>query len=301
MLTENGQILLKEPYRATKINRQLSKCRILLPGFNSAHGNLQLSFIHFGPGRYEAGSGAKPHQHEMLQVQYVVCGNFLFAIGQTSYPMHSGDGLIIPPGCIHNWQCYQTGVLVGLQMHGMVNRREPTQSIPAYSFCGDNIAEEFGRLMRFVLFEENPWQVEKTAFLLGSWLTEVLTAICPDEQKDNHNAETHDEIMYRRIYDFLESNYKLPISLDDIGMEVGCSPRHLNRIFQQRSNESVYQALIRIRLDRARHILVNHSTPSVKATAYECGFNHPAYFTAKYRERFGETPTTTIKNWCKFF
>jgi transcriptional regulator GlxA family with amidase domain len=57
------------------------------------------------------------------------------------------------------------------------------------------------------------------------------------------------------IYRFLWSNYNHPIGLADLATAVAYSPAYLCRHFRQKTGETPFQALRRIRLEVAKRLL----------------------------------------------
>lgn len=87
--------------------------------------------------------------------------------------------------------------------------------------------------------------------------------------------------------EFLEANLGLPVRLKDIAVELGVSVRHLSRLYRKHRSEGIVEALSRLRLERAHHLLRTHPD----TVGYECGFSSCAYFTARYRKAFGRLPS----------
>ena len=52
-----------------------------------------------------------------------------------------------------------------------------------------------------------------------------------------------------------------------------------------------------VRLDLARMDLKNKNNTTVTEIAMNCGFNHLSKFSIKYKERFGELPSETLRSY----
>ncbi|PCI95524.1 hypothetical protein COB11_01955 [Candidatus Aerophobetes bacterium] len=88
---------------------------------------------------------------------------------------------------------------------------------------------------------------------------------------------------------YIDENYGEKITVDQLA-EIACySPFHFHRVFQSVVNESVYQYVKRIRLDRAARKLA-YSKANVTSIALESGFDTPSSFTKAFRKHKGDTP-----------
>ena len=88
-----------------------------------------------------------------------------------------------------------------------------------------------------------------------------------------------------RMRDHLDS----PISPMIIAQDLGISTRQLERLFGKYLNASPKKYYMEMRLERARHLLVQ-TEMSILDVALACGFESPGHFARVYRTAFGVTP-----------
>ena len=67
------------------------------------------------------------------------------------------------------------------------------------------------------------------------------------------------------------------------------SRRQFERLFRQQMGRSPVRYYLEIRLDRARHLLVQSSMPVVEV-AVACGFVSASHFSKCYRELYNRSP-----------
>ena len=102
--------------------------------------------------------------------------------------------------------------------------------------------------------------------------------------------------LVRRAESYLEANAVSPIGISDVVRECGCSRRALFSAFQRDRGYTPMQFLAMCRLDLARNALRTASvSDTVASIAHACGFLHAGRFSQLYRQRFGETPSETIR------
>jgi len=91
------------------------------------------------------------------------------------------------------------------------------------------------------------------------------------------------------IIEYMEANIAEPLQLIDIADYVGLSRRQIERLFQQHMGRSPARYYLEIRLDRARHLLIQTTMPVVDV-AIACGFISASHFSKCYREMYGKSP-----------
>jgi AraC-like DNA-binding protein len=80
------------------------------------------------------------------------------------------------------------------------------------------------------------------------------------------------------------------VSAADLAAACGCSPRHFSRLFLRRFGVSLRKRQTEVRLKRAGRLLTETAQP-VAAVAAACGYPHLSVFNARFKRRFGTTPS----------
>lgn len=101
----------------------------------------------------------------------------------------------------------------------------------------------------------------------------------------------------RRAVAFIDDNAHLDISLADIAAAVHVTPRALQYMFRnhRQSTPLDYLRLVRMYRARAELVAANPGVATVNEIARRWGFAHAGRFARRYRERFGESPHTTLR------
>lgn len=244
------------------------------------------------------------HQHPEMQLEFILDGEFTFEIEDNKIPLSPYDALFIPPHVPHTWRCKDRGAMIGViveisgpdtgtyvqkMKESALNPSPEVRSAPACRYIHEiinSMQDSAGKL----------WAVEKLSMLVELWLLELLrdefekirwtsTGRSVIKVPRERSRESADNIMH-----FLENNYMHPVNLNNIMLHIGLSARHANRIFKDRYNETISQALMRIRLDHALKQLQAEPNVPIKTVAYNTGFASTSYFTRCFREAFGMPP-----------
>lgn len=89
----------------------------------------------------------------------------------------------------------------------------------------------------------------------------------------------------------MERNIENTLSIPQLAASVGVSRRQLERLFLEKTKSSPALAYRRVRLERARHLLLQTKAPLIEI-ALEVGFENASHFARLFRKTYGESPTT---------
>lgn len=89
---------------------------------------------------------------------------------------------------------------------------------------------------------------------------------------------------------YMETNFHLDLTLENLAKIVGLSPRHFTRIFKQIYGVSPINHLLSLRMERAKQLLAAGEC-SVTQVSDLCGFKDVNYFSGFFKEKTGVTPS----------
>ena len=99
----------------------------------------------------------------------------------------------------------------------------------------------------------------------------------------------------RQALQYIESNYKKPITLDDVSEYVGFSPTYFSALFHRELSVTFKQYLTDPRLNFAVKLLITTNI-SVSDICFLSGFTNFSNFSRSFRGKFGISPTQYRKN-----
>ncbi|MCL4153065.1 UNVERIFIED_CONTAM: hypothetical protein GTU68_023529 [Idotea baltica] len=91
------------------------------------------------------------------------------------------------------------------------------------------------------------------------------------------------------IIEMMEANISEPLALTEIADFSNLSRRQIERLFRQNLGRSPARYYSELRLDRARHLLLQSNLPIVDV-AIASGFVSASHFSKCYRDQFGRSP-----------
>ena len=87
----------------------------------------------------------------------------------------------------------------------------------------------------------------------------------------------------------MENHIVDPLTLSQLALLTGISPRQLNRLFRLKLRQSTMDFYRNLRLEKARGLLMRSPLP-INQIAQATGFSSPAHFSNCFRVRYGRSP-----------
>ena len=248
------------------------------------------------------------HQHEEIQISYIINGSGKLLVGDSIHPFSAGDIFVIGSNLPHvfksiagNEDAHMLTVFFTDSTFGahffqlpyfkdlksffinaisgfkvMSNKKQLTQQILAL--------QSLQKLQRFTSFLELLEQLSKAA-------TEPLSKFIYAKTLSSNEGERLQE-----IFDFVFKNFQQPILLDDISKMAYMTPNAFCRFFKQRTNKTFFQFLIELRVEHACQLLNSKKDLNINMISDLSGFNSISNFNKKFKKIKGLTPTQYQKS-----
>lgn len=138
--------------------------------------------------------------------------------------------------------------------------------------------------------------------LARAWEQLLLTAVLalPHSKSHTLRPEHHHESspgLVRRAEEYMRAHLAEPIAIVDLLKVCGCSRSTLFLAFRSARGQTPMEFLTEQRLQRVREALrsVGRKT-TIRSVAQACGFLHAGRFAKAYAQRFGESPSDTLRS-----
>ena len=237
------------------------------------------------------GSVATQHYHNSFELYYMKSGKCSYFIHDRSYDIVSGDIILIPSGTIHRTN-------YGTKPHSrlLINFREDYVSTAVleealslgflYRNRGlSNMVEQIFSLIE----EEYNRNDDITPHALKIYTEQILLMMI--RNANTKKQEKDGNAIVEHTMRYIQQNYASDIKLSGVAKLMSVSPEHLSRIFKKETSFGFSEYLTLYRLQRAEYILMNEPGRAICDIAYACGFNDSNYFSYKFKEQYGISPS----------
>ena len=243
------------------------------------------------------------HSHDFWELMYISKKETDSFAAQWDGGAHEGEKAAIylfPPHCKHSF--HNTGrfpaqnIYVGFTftntMHSEKDGKIPfvipfsnAVSLQIQSIC-DDIAETAEGKTAEVL-RERRFEMMHALLFLTRWLTEVLGKGHDEPDNINH-------IRIAQIKETIMNNLHHYISVEELAKQLYFSPNYLGQFFRQYTGMTVKSYHNKMRMEHALNLLISTSC-SVGDIAEQLGFEGVAYFSRKFKDFYGVSPSRVMK------
>ena len=100
----------------------------------------------------------------------------------------------------------------------------------------------------------------------------------------------------RKALDYIEANYMVSISTEDIARAAGVHVGHLHRIFPEETGMTIGEYLTHLRIEKAKSLLMHTDIPNASIAA-RTGISSQQYFCRLFKKETGMSPQEYRKSY----
>lgn len=246
------------------------------------------------------------HQHAEIQLSLVVRGQGKLLIGNSIHRFQDGDFFAIGPnsphlfrsdpqaGTSHMISIFFTERTLGDGFFELSDLREirPFFEIIPDGFRPLRISEEIAEIM--VHFPK----VSKLSRIIH--FLRLLSLCVHIDKKPLTHFKYHKPTGLRTgerlqvVFDHILHNFQREIRLDTVAQLVHMTPHAFCKFFKQRTNKTLFQFLIELRIEHAGQLLHRQPDLSIAEIAEQSGFQSISNFNRKFKEIKGCNPSQYV-------
>lgn len=238
--------------------------------------------------------------NDCLCVVFVKKGNFLFDLSRDSYDMHSGHIVIDKPNYEYQLRPSLGECTIFNFTEGFYRQFVADLNLKnTFFFSNPNILS--------LLLQSNPeteylhFQIIKGIQQMGKlemdnmvleFMNMIVSAISniSIEEELNLSLNMNRLATVEMAKEYLNENFIIDISLQEISTHCCVSPFHFSRIFKKFTSYTPHQYLQNIRLKHGEMLLKNTNKP-VSEISFAAGFNSIEYFATAFRQKYKINPS----------
>lgn len=239
------------------------------------------------------------NRHNYFEGFWLLSGAADYRVGAEMYALQPGDFCLLPPLTEHNdlynqetatysslWVSYWPGsVSLGLFVYEPVGQwhmedHHFTYAPPTVGSILLTLQNEYGN--------DDSWRATAIQGLLIQLAATLLRALeSNDPSAANIVAKSH---LSYTVLRYLQEHHTEPISLRDVARAVYLSPNYVATLFKQETGSTIFEALARIRIQRAAHLLLEEQMPLARV-AKLVGYSSVDHFSRAFRRIHGLPPS----------
>lgn len=147
-----------------------------------------------------------------------------------------------------------------------------------------------GFLLKPVTTQKLEAAIRKIKILLDSQKEEV-SAFSSENTKIMSKVQIAD-----CVEQYLKANFSKQISLGDISEKMGFSADYLSHLYKKEKNLSPIKYLTMLRINHAKHLLLNYPELDIETVGQMSGYPDPVYFSKAFKKHTGVYPSQFAKN-----
>lgn len=244
------------------------------------------------------------HQHEEIQLSYIIEGEGKLIVGDTVNYYKSNDILIIGSHLPHILKS-DTNVSGRSEMLSLFFTRksfgneffdleetkilQPFFTRATHGFKATSEKEEMARLFLRLRSAEKLDQfiiLLKLLKIAASCEYHSLSSFIYNKQYSDSEGNR-----MRNIFEFTMSNFKGNITLEEVSDEANMTKNAFCKYFKKRTNKTYFQFLTELRVEHATKLLLSQNLFTIAEIAYESGFKNISNFNRQFKIIKKATPS----------
>lgn len=251
------------------------------------------------------------HSHDFIEIVFVKSGSGTHILQDIRHPLIAGDVFVIPREIKHGYCDVKDLNLINFmfQMSSIDQHFPELKRMPGFFsfFVADSASKKMkhniGRLLNLtqeelavvkdlhneILREEDEMKSGAASASLLHLMRLLIYLSRLLEEKENNPFKITEYNNLPKVYDFINNNFNKKISIDELAKIACMSKRNFQRIFMQVNNLNTSQYILKVRLEKARDLLINTSM-GVSMIAFKTGFQDGSYFAKQFKKYFSVAP-----------
>lgn len=244
------------------------------------------------------------HQHEEIQVSYIIEGEGKLIVGDTINFYKPNDILVIGSYLPHllksDTSVYKTSKMLSLfftkdSFGEKFFELEETKALQAFftrathGFKVSSDKEEMAKLFLKLRSSEKLDQFLILLELLKRASTceyKSLSSFIYDKQYTDYEGNR-----MRNIFEFTMSHFNTNITLEAVSEKANMTKNAFCKYFKKRTNKTYFQFLTELRVEHATKLLLSKNKFTIAEIAYESGFKNISNFNRQFKEIKKNTPS----------
>ena len=237
----------------------------------------------------------KLHQHEEIQLSYLLSGKGKLVVGSTITTFEPGDFIAIGSNLPHLFlslvndeESHMISIFFTKKSFGdsFFENQEMQDLLPVWEYLpfGFKVSDEKSIIKKLFLQlkNENKFQLFIKLLELLQHLTLVKKAPII-ESPHTFKINKYQGERLQVVFDYVMQNFQAEIKLEQIAEKIHMSKNAFCRFFKQRTNKTFFQFLAEIRIQHACELIREQPEISILEVASQSGYNTLSNFNRQFK------------------
>jgi len=237
-------------------------------------------------------------EHEFPDFQWIQCmsGKGKLCVNNQAYTIEQNEGFFLTPYVPHEyyplseqWEvCWVS--FNGAQINETLRTFGLLTSTKVKVTYAETLLQKLKDMILAFEAKESSSSL-KASELIYSFLLHLQNDCLLSERKTRH--EHHAQL--QPAIDYIEGSYASVVTLDAIAHSLNVTPQYTCLLFQQAFGLRPIEYVTRVRIQKAKELLIKHSQMSVSEVAALVGYENVSYFIKQFKKYENLTPTAFRK------
>ncbi len=257
---------------------------------------------------YHRGEDIALHNHDFIEIAYVVKGRGIHYLGDSQMEIEQGDYFIINTGVVHGYRdieemtvynCVFTADFLDASMLGIQNFHDlldhylfrhmilsDTSRITESKFRANAAIND----LFLNMYEEFSGKPNGYIQILRMDIVRLLILTLRYNNAYGLRLPNKQNEAYNGVIRHLCENYARKLSLEELSKAVFVSPEHFCRTFKAYTGVTVWSFIKMVRMDKAKTLLLN-TDKTVSQIAELVGYTDEKHFSKVFKSEAGVSPS----------
>ncbi|MDQ1911028.1 helix-turn-helix domain-containing protein [Paenibacillus sp. GD4] len=257
----------------------------------------ELSVLFTGYSQTKPGHKPGPKVVDYYLLHHILSGKGTYTCQGHTYELGQGDSFLIEPGKLINYMAdladpwhYRWIAFEGKQAESLLQDIGLSSGQPVvHTGRKRSIAVLYHQVQ--TAFQSRSSQASlKANGYLHLLLAEYAEALQPQQGAAPQMTSGGDRTVQQAIH-YLQTQYAEPITIELMAETLGYNRAYLSTLFKQHTGLTPVTFLLRLRLDKARHLLRERTELTMEQIASSVGFQDPLYFSKQFKRLYHISPS----------
>ncbi len=241
------------------------------------------------------------HFHHEYEFLYLAEGTLEIFIHNTSYTLHKGEAIFIPPNLLHSANAVSTSGI----FYAVVFSEELLSTSEELSSLSSHIVETNPMDFIVILTSGNNWQeeilwyLEKLFLHANDFLSQdiyvkghllIIWQYLHKHLLTTNHRKIKEHPQIKNVIHYIHTHYQEELSLETLTGIVHMSKEHLCRTFKKYTGYTPFSYLKHYRILQSCRLLQD-TDKKISEICTLCGFNNISYFNREFLETMNTTPS----------